>query len=684
MQNGRESPTGRRGKTCGNPLRSKWFGRCLVYVTLAMIIPDLWHAWDIRRVGKAWYFVRKGPIFEASDGDQRAKTNLGDKGSDTDLEAQPGAISNSGHKTNFIKKDKAMESGKSPTGHFPPKSIISNGKLGPVKETVKVNGKFAQSSTTAGAPADHVSSEAAEETSDKKPNAIAVQKPEKGEEKPEEDVEEEAEETVEEKLEQNAAEKPGEKVESKPEENAGETPEENVEEKLQKKPKNMPAKKPQTNNTQPDKKKPGPKNNTKPDKKTANQNNTKHENKKKEDPNRPKATFLTYAANVSAGPEPRYDPANANVLLWSGDDDLVDSATTLVQVLPREKKRNGAFVRGTPTAPGCAQECNTFPGCLRLNQGIGRLGNILSELHHAWYMLNASTFAKGIFISSRYMAYVFDFPEYVCLKDLSRFHPANGSNVTQTLAPECKKSKPVYDPICGEVEPARHMSVAQEYIVPYFSQEMRGCLNRKRPIDEDKIVTIHFRGEDVFGKLVKTSDYVSQSVHDPIYWRMWRQPPCAFYEMLISESDWENVLLITTQDLTNPCVRYLDAKRSTLRNRNGQLLKWELQTGNIVSDVCAILRAKHLVVSSSSMTHNLALLGSTLMEKHVYTLNWGSWRKEWLLRCHTPNMTLHKWENTGIKKGGPRWPNSSKVKSSFQPIIDWLLVSRSFSNYTVC
>jgi len=398
-----------------------------------------------------------------------------------------------------------------------------------------------------------------------------------------------------------------------------------------------------------------------------------------------KAYEIDFSDSVESGTQPRYSPADRKTLLWSGDDSVKFPAATITKVTPLEQTEDENYARVAATAPGCAEECQQWPKCARMNSGYGRLGNLLSQLYQSWYMINASTWFKGASISPRYIPYIFEFPEYICLNDLSRFHLANGSDVVRSLAPECGSANTAGFFICGQTDHRRNSILAQQYMHPYFSRDMKGCLAKDRGIDEDKLVTIHFRGEDVFGMVVGSNDVYKKKVkHNPLHQRMVEQPFCWFYEKLIGDSDWERVLLVTSQDLRNPCIRYLDTRRSQIRNRNGQLLQWELQTSNIISDTCALLKARHFITSMSSFSHNLAVLAASMHPIQVYQLVPLQWRNVWMLRCGIPNMTLHLYNNNNLPTKNATWDNGTQVEDSYYPLINFLLTARNFTYNTDC
>jgi len=126
-----------------------------------------------------------------------------------------------------------------------------------------------------------------------------------------------------------------------------------------------------------------------------------------------------------------------------------------------------------------------------------------------------------------------------------------------------------------------------------FSNDLKKCISAPRGVKEDHLLTIHLRGDDLLGRHVDSHDYEHDLFQRGNSDRLWRQPVCYFYEKIIGEKDYKQVLIITSQDLSNPCLQYLNDRRDIIRNKHGQLLRWELQTGSLVEDVCAMLRVFH-------------------------------------------------------------------------------------------
>merc|ERR1712060_139840 len=82
------------------------------------------------------------------------------------------------------------------------------------------------------------------------------------------------------------------------------------------------------------------------------------------------------------------------------------------------------------------------------------------------------------------------------------------------------------------------------------------------------------------------------------------QPPCAWYEKIISESEFEKVLILTTPDWANPCLEkgWLANYSKVARNKLGEKVPIRVENRSLVEDVCSMLRARHVAASQSSFS----------------------------------------------------------------------------------
>merc|ERR1712232_482453 len=89
----------------------------------------------------------------------------------------------------------------------------------------------------------------------------------------------------------------------------------------------------------------------------------------------------------------------------------------------------------------------------------------------------------------------------------------------------------------------------------------------------------------------------------PAFHWAWQQPPCSMYEKIIQEGNFQRVLVVTSPDRRNPCVRWLQsfgAQRSIdVRTQSSDFWLW---------DMCYLLNARHLALSYSSFADFSALL----------------------------------------------------------------------------
>jgi len=130
-----------------------------------------------------------------------------------------------------------------------------------------------------------------------------------------------------------------------------------------------------------------------------------------------------------------------------------------------------------------------------------------------------------------------------------------------------------------EITNERRRELLSEFIYPH--------LNLETPEINDDTLVIHIRSGDIFGGWIH-KNYV--------------QPPLSFYKKIILETDSSDILIVTQEDKKNPCIN--------------ELVNWDprvrVQTGSLVRDVSAILKAKKLVIGFGSFGWMLSLLSKNL------------------------------------------------------------------------
>jgi hypothetical protein len=109
-------------------------------------------------------------------------------------------------------------------------------------------------------------------------------------------------------------------------------------------------------------------------------------------------------------------------------------------------------------------------------------------------------------------------------------------------------------------------------------------------ISEETLV-IHIRSGDIFGSMVHEA-YI--------------QPPFSFYLKIINKFNFKDIVVITQDDLSNPCIDLLKKAIPELR----------IQTSDDMTDAGTILSARNLIIAHSSFSLCLGLASTKL--KHIF------------------------------------------------------------------
>eukprot|EP00405_Crypthecodinium_cohnii_P029765 CAMPEP_0206502108 /NCGR_PEP_ID=MMETSP0324_2-20121206/53785_1 /ASSEMBLY_ACC=CAM_ASM_000836 /TAXON_ID=2866 /ORGANISM="Crypthecodinium cohnii, Strain Seligo" /LENGTH=679 /DNA_ID=CAMNT_0053990207 /DNA_START=83 /DNA_END=2119 /DNA_ORIENTATION=+ len=373
--------------------------------------------------------------------------------------------------------------------------------------------------------------------------------------------------------------------------------------------------------------------------------------------------------------EPRMDPMDHDYELWSGDDEVSSPAVIDYNFTPRARGKNGhRAASGAISDPACATLCQSRvkdKQCWYMKaKTVGRLGNRLSEMMHAIYLTNMTGIVPGLEMAPGFISFIWAFPDYICVGRPEDF------NFTARVVKGCLKHanrNHEYDSGCKNDKSWQYVELSRQYLLPYLSPDMRKCLDAPRNFDEDKLLTIHLRGEDIFGIHVTSSEYEKAQ-----WWnaaaapRMMEQPPCPFYKKLINSGNFTRVLIVTSQDLANPCVEWLNLYRQNLTNSKGELVKMELQTGSLEQDSCAILKAQQIAPSHSSMLHNLIVVAAALHPVTVY-LSRRAFDPRWMLGCSATatNVTFHLYTGTTTRRGPTNPISGLPVPHTLTAALDW-------------
>lgn len=109
----------------------------------------------------------------------------------------------------------------------------------------------------------------------------------------------------------------------------------------------------------------------------------------------------------------------------------------------------------------------------------------------------------------------------------------------------------------------------------------------------DETLVIHIRSGDIF-----QTDWAAHAAYV--------QPPMSFYLEIIEAFNFQDIVIVTQQDLKNPCIHKLQQQFPRIR----------IQASSLVEDISTILSARNLVTGQS--TFSLALGFASSQIQHLY------------------------------------------------------------------
>jgi len=204
---------------------------------------------------------------------------------------------------------------------------------------------------------------------------------------------------------------------------------------------------------------------------------------------------------------------------------------------------------------------------------------------------------------------------------------------------------------CLDMSALYYHQAFRTHLLPLSTPQLKSCVEDGTSPDEG-LLTIHLRGDDA----IPIEDHMLDS---KAALRSWLFPPCSLYQRIIEDGGFARVLLVTSPDLRNPCVRWLQ----DLSAASGQF-SLQLQSGTVLEDACAILRARHLTLSYSSFGHNLAVMSQHL--RTIYTR--GVFDEHWLMNCDT-------WVGVRIVRYdvATSWDRHYPYNESYRGALEWLV-----------
>jgi hypothetical protein len=158
-------------------------------------------------------------------------------------------------------------------------------------------------------------------------------------------------------------------------------------------------------------------------------------------------------------------------------------------------------------------------------------------------------------------------------------HASSAECFVGTTKFDPKDSKPSF--FCHAMKPQEWARVLRRNVKPLIVQS--ALVDKGAASGE---LVIHMRGGD------------AMTTHNALAALEVAMPPCAFYDKIIDDGDFERIRIITQSDDLNPCV-------SEIGHRHPKL-SIHVQRGSISEDAAAIMNAKNLVLAPSYMSLMLA------------------------------------------------------------------------------
>ena len=207
---------------------------------------------------------------------------------------------------------------------------------------------------------------------------------------------------------------------------------------------------------------------------------------------------------------------------------------------------------------------------IHMKNWFGRFGNNIIEL------------TTGIYISKRNCS-IFTHEPHEYISSTEYNFTSQSLNIQSKF--QTYRSKVFYK--IESIPFSERCFICKNYIAPRIN-----WIETPQNVIENQLV-IHIRSGDVF-----------QNVS---YIKMYPQPPFSFYEKIIDENDYENILVVTEKDRKNPVIQALQTKYSH---------RLKVTSNDFKTDANLIINAENLVTSIGTFSLSLAMFNSKL--KHLY------------------------------------------------------------------
>lgn len=162
---------------------------------------------------------------------------------------------------------------------------------------------------------------------------------------------------------------------------------------------------------------------------------------------------------------------------------------------------------------------------------------------------------------------------------------------------------------CQQVPAQTFHESLRETLVPQMNATFAQCVNAPTSGPEQELLTVHLRGDDYWKE-----DYATgwqKGLHEG-------EIPCSLFQSIRERFGLLQTLIVTSPDRRHPC-----AQESTANHGKSV----SVQSQSVWEDACALMRAKHSVLSKSTFSEFFTLISDRVSSIHHSGLfNYGAVR----------------------------------------------------------
>jgi|GEM_PF-61610 len=222
---------------------------------------------------------------------------------------------------------------------------------------------------------------------------------------------------------------------------------------------------------------------------------------------------------------------------------------------------------------------------IAINQWCGRLGNNLIQLAHALYIAEKT---KSEVIIPSHKLIKLDKIDY-------KFDLTDNREICE------EKLKSIFfyksDNFNYQISYQDYRRIFTQYLLKLIPFTIDKNV-------KDETLVIHIRSGDIFRK--------QSQVHE-----RYIQPSLSYYQKIIQDNDYQDIVIVTEQDRHNPCINALKEWRPSIK----------IQTGTLEEDISTILSAKNLVIGKGSFALTLAMMSQNINKLYLPLFEVSNWNK---------------------------------------------------------